>query len=330
MWAYPEATEEEEEPHLSEAMDKKLQLIMINAISDRETKSLSSFMEEHKYPATEAWKYFMIETHTSRYHAERITKEKFNQPVRTKNPAEFVKFCDEIEAQIIALKQAGVRDPLTEYDAFFTRAALHALPKGGEGEWMTSKIRLEGNDWNWKEMKRRMKESLELTEELRPASLYVPKGNPTRVSYGKFKPRLNRLRETDNTSEQSEEMNENSFEAELGNMTDGEFDQYIGQICAVRKGAGKGRNPKESGKGATGDKCGICGRPGHVPANCPGQPRAITKAFNDYFVDKKCHACQAVGHGWRQCLNLYAKLRHGTKVESDPNPPGYLKNLRKS
>ena len=60
LWVYPQPKEGEEAPHLPEAMDKKLELIMINAISDRETKSLSSFMEEHEYPATEAWKYFMI------------------------------------------------------------------------------------------------------------------------------------------------------------------------------------------------------------------------------------------------------------------------------
>ena len=38
-------------------------------------------------------------------------------------------------------------------------------------------------------------------------------------------------------------------------------------------------------------------------------------------MNKNCHACQAVGHGWRQCANFYAKLRYGTKLESDPNPP---------
>ena len=56
----------------------------------------------------------------------------------------------------MALKQAGISDPSKEFDTLFTRAALLALPKGGEGEWMTSKIRLELYEWNWKEMKRRM------------------------------------------------------------------------------------------------------------------------------------------------------------------------------
>ena len=102
-------------------------------------------------------------------------------------------------------------------------------------------------------------------------------------------------------------------------MAAGEFDQYVGQIYAVQKGAGKGRNPKGGGKGEV--KCTVCGRPGHAPADCPNPPRTLNKTFNDYFVDKNCHACQAVGHGWRSCLNLYAKLRHGTKLESNPNPP---------
>ena len=103
-------------------------------------------MEACTYPATEACKYFMIQTHTSRYHAERITKEKFNQSVRARNPAEFVKFCEDIEAQIMALKQAGISDPAKEFDTLFTRAATLALPKGGDGDWMTSKIRLEGQN----------------------------------------------------------------------------------------------------------------------------------------------------------------------------------------
>ena len=170
-------------------------------------------------------------------------------------------------------------------------------------------------------MKRRMKESMELTEELGSTSLYVPKGNPTRLDYGRFKSRVSRLHEADSTSEELEEVNENNFEVEVENMTDGEFNQYIDQVYAVRTGAGKGRSQKGNGKGATDKPCTICGRPGHIPANCYDRPREITKAFNDYFVDKNCHACQAVGHGWRSCLNLYAKLRHGTKLESDPNPP---------
>ena len=132
MWVYPEAEEGQEQQHLTEALDKKLQLRLLNGIHDKETKSLSGFMEEYKYPATEAWKYFMIQTHTSRFHVESLTRERFNQPVKAKNPAEFVKFCEEIEAQIMALKQAGIQDPAVKYDDLFTRAALHALPKGGE------------------------------------------------------------------------------------------------------------------------------------------------------------------------------------------------------
>ena len=154
--------------------------------------------------------------------------------------------CDEIEAQIVALKQAGFGDPLKEFDYFFTRAAIHALPKDGEGYWMTSKVRLEGKDWNWNEMKKRMKESLELSEELGQTFLYVPKGNPAKLDYGRFKTRVNRLSDGDNISDQLEEGQEcdNNVDPDISSMTDGEFDQYVGQIYAVRKGAGKGRNPK--------------------------------------------------------------------------------------
>ena len=77
VWIYPAPSEGEEEPHLPEHIDKKLQLILVNSISDKETKSLPSFMENHTYPVSEAWKYFMKQTHTSRYHAERVTRENF-------------------------------------------------------------------------------------------------------------------------------------------------------------------------------------------------------------------------------------------------------------
>ena len=53
--------------------------------------------------------------------------------MRSRNVAEFGKFCEEIEAQIIALKQAGFPDPAAKYDELFTTAAIHALPKGGDG-----------------------------------------------------------------------------------------------------------------------------------------------------------------------------------------------------
>ena len=46
----------------------------------------------------------------------------------------------------MALKQAGISDPLKEFGTLFTRAAILALPKGGDGDWMTSKIRLEGQN----------------------------------------------------------------------------------------------------------------------------------------------------------------------------------------
>ena len=85
-------------------------------------------------------------------------------------------------------------------------------------------------------------------------------------------------------------------------MTDDEFSQFVGQVMAVRKGAGKGRNPKGGGKCEP--YCSVCARSGHLPADCPNQPRKLTKTFNNYFVDKKCHACQAVGHGWRTFLNI--------------------------
>ena len=112
-------------------------------------------------------------------------------------------------------------------------------------------------------------------------------------------------------------------------MTGGEFNQYIDQVYAVRKCAGREETKREMERGATDKPCTICGRPGHTPANCYDRPREITQAFNDYFVDKNCHACQAVGHGWRSCLNLYAKLRHGTKLESDPNPPAGVSDKAK-
>ena len=75
--------------------------------------------------------------------------------MRSRSIAEFVKFCEEIEAQIIALKQAGCPDPAGKYDELFTNAALQALPKGGDGDWMASNIRMEGFKWNWKQMKTR-------------------------------------------------------------------------------------------------------------------------------------------------------------------------------
>ena len=70
---------------------------------------------------------------------------------------------------------------------------------------MTPKIRLEGNGWNWKEVKKMMKESLELSEELGQTSLYVPKGNPAKLGYGRFKPRVNRLTDGDIIGDQPEE-----------------------------------------------------------------------------------------------------------------------------
>ena len=116
---------------------------------------------------------------------------------------------------------------------------------------MQTKIRLEGEDWNWKEMKRMMKESLELSEEHGPTGLYVPKGNPTKLDY-RFKPfRANRLGDTDEVSEHSEQgndqVNDNNFDLDIGGMTNEEFDQYLGQIYAVRKG-GKEGVLKEEGK----------------------------------------------------------------------------------
>ena len=105
MWTYPEVEEGEVQPHLPEAMDKRLQLIMVSSIHERETKSLSGF-EDKPYPGTEAWKYFMVQSYTSLFHLDRLTRDKFNKTVRSRSIAEFVKFCEEIEAQIIALKQA--------------------------------------------------------------------------------------------------------------------------------------------------------------------------------------------------------------------------------
>ena len=198
LWMYPEVKGGEEQPHLPEATDKKLQLIMVSCIHEKETKSLSGF-EDHLYPGTEAWKYFMVQSYISTYHLDRLTREKFNKTVRSRNVAEFVKFCEEIEAQIIALKQAGFPDPAAKYDELFTTAAIQALPKGGDGEWMASKIRMEGFKWNWKIMRNKMRESLEISEEVGASSLYVQKGNPSRLDYGRFRPRVNRLHDTENT-----------------------------------------------------------------------------------------------------------------------------------
>ena len=47
----------------------------------------------------------------------------------------------------------------------------------------------------------------------------------------------------------------------------------------------------------------------------------LNRTLKEYFADKHCHACQAMGQGWRDCLNLYAKLRHGAKAGSNPIPP---------
>ena len=40
MWVYPDAEEGEEQPHLPEALDKKLQIILLNGVHDKETKRL--------------------------------------------------------------------------------------------------------------------------------------------------------------------------------------------------------------------------------------------------------------------------------------------------
>ena len=137
---------------------------------------------------------------------------------------------------------------MSDYDDLFTRAALHALPTSGEGLWVTSKIVMEGKDWNWKEMKKRMKEAQELNLEQTPKGLYVPKGNPTRLDYGRFRPsRVNRLGDADNGSEYSdlvchpcEEGSDNNFDIDIGRVTTEEFGQFIGQRHAVRKGGCKG------------------------------------------------------------------------------------------
>ena len=42
LWVYPKLADEDEKPHLPVAIDKKLQLILVNSISDRESKSLST------------------------------------------------------------------------------------------------------------------------------------------------------------------------------------------------------------------------------------------------------------------------------------------------
>ena len=65
------------------------------------------------------------------------------------------------------------------------------------------------------------------------------KGNPTRVDY-RLKPfRANKLADIDDTSEHSEQgndqTNENNFGLGIENMTNEEFNQYVGQIYAVRK-----------------------------------------------------------------------------------------------
>ena len=65
LWVYEKDEGEDEEPHFPEEIDKKIHLILVNGISDRETKSLSNFMgPEHKYPGSEAWKWLMKQTHT--------------------------------------------------------------------------------------------------------------------------------------------------------------------------------------------------------------------------------------------------------------------------
>ena len=343
MLVYPEGPIDGVEPHLPEKADKKLQLILVSSISDKEMKSLSSFMGE-SFPASEAWKYFMRQTHTSKYHAERLTKEKFSQPSRTRNTAEFIKFCEEIEGQIIALKQVGIEDPMKDFNELFNRAAIQALPRGGEGDWMAQQIRLEGKDWGWKDMKKKMRESMEISEEIGSTSLFVPRGNTTKLEYQKFKPMVNTITDADNGEGQEEgevplclpcgeQGYHNDFSLEIANMSDEQFGQFCGQVFAVRKGAGKG-NGKGSGRtkggdtGKGGDKCSACGRSGHTLENCTFPPKTLINNVRNYFFDKKCHACNAIGHGWRTCMNLYAKLRHGTKLESNP-PAGISEESKK-
>ena len=82
-----------------------------------------------------------------------------------------------------------------------------------------------------------------------PKGLYVPKGNPTKLDLGRFRqPRVNRMGDTNNGNEESGQNDDNNFELDFGSMTAEEFDQYIDQIYAVRKGGGR-ENPGGGGKG---------------------------------------------------------------------------------
>ena len=90
-----------------------------------------------------------------------------------------------------------------------------------------------------------MGDVLEMSLEPGPTSLFVPKGNPTKLDYGRFRPsRANGLGDVDDGSQHSEQINDNTFDKEVGNMAAEVFGQYIGQIYAVRKGVGKGKCPK--------------------------------------------------------------------------------------
>ena len=51
---------------------------------------------------------------------------------KNKEPRCFLRFCDGIEAQTLALRLAGNEDPQEHFGELFGRAAIHALLKGGE------------------------------------------------------------------------------------------------------------------------------------------------------------------------------------------------------
>ena len=114
---------------------------------------------------------------------------------------------------------------------------------------MASKIRMEGFKWNWKQMKNKMRESLEISDEMGSATLYVQKGNPSKLDYGRFRPRLNRLYDTENVGDQQEEEEDHdNLEMGVEDMSDEQFNQYIDRINALRKGGGKGEKSKRKRK----------------------------------------------------------------------------------
>ena len=81
---------------------------------------------------------------------------------------------------------------------------------------------------------------------------------------------------------------------ELERMRIEEVDKFIDKINAVKatKKTGKG-----AGRGTKRERCNVCAGYDHRSGECTRQPRLLNNTLKDYFADKHCHACQAMGRG---------------------------------